>query len=220
MASPVLTILPATPTYNIFAPGGLGSDCDSDPNPRFTAHITDLNLISYLTPAGTVQGGDLKPHGYLHNLRSNPEVPVYAPVDSYLIDYAYYEGHLGSRHYAFKLQVSCEVAYYFDHLRAVADKITDLTPDVPASDSRGVVVSPPVFFQAGELIGYTGGHSSFANWDFGVLNTERWNALPDRPYVYSPNVEKFRFAVCPYEYYGEGMRSQYMALLGDQGCAP
>ena len=80
--------------------------------------------------------------------------------------------------------------------------------------------SAQVFFQAGELIGYTGGNSIFANWDFGVLNTARWNALPDKPYVYSPNVEKYRFAVCPYEYYDDSMRAQYMELLGDIMCGP
>lgn len=210
----------SAPGYNIFAPGGMGGDCDNNPTPKFTAHITELSKISYLSPAGTVQGGDLKPHGYLHNVGSNPEVPVYAPINSYLIDFAYYEGYTGVGHYTFKFQVSCEVAYYFDHLRTVVDKINVVTPDTPASDSRGVVVSLPIFFQAGELIGYTGGNSTFANWDFGVLNTATWNELPDDPYVYSPNVEKYRFAVCPYGYYDETMRARYMTLLGEKGCGP
>ena len=220
---PVPTSKPVNPAalgYNIFAPGGMGGDCDNNPTPKFTAHITELSKISYLTPAGTVQGGDLKPHGYLHNVGSNPEVPVYAPIDSYLIDFAYYEGYTGVGHYTFKFQVSCEVAYYFDHLRAVVDKISVVTPEFPATDSRGVVVSPPIFFQAGELIGYTGGNSTFANWDFGVLNTATWNELPNDSYVYSPNVEKYRFAVCPYEYYDDSKRAQYMMLLGDKGCGP
>ena len=208
------------PAYDIFAPGGMGSDCDSDPNPRFTAHITDLSKISSLTPAGTVQAGDLKPHGYLHNVSSNPEVPVYAPVDSYLIDFAHYEGYTGVGHYTFKFQVSCEVAYYFDHLRSVVDKIGNIAPELPSVDSHGVVVWPPILFQAGELIGYTGGNSVFVNWDFGVLNTETWNPLPTVPYVYSPNVERYRFAVCPYEYFDEEIQAEYMALLGDQGCGP
>ena len=220
--TPVPTPKFVRPTgYDIFAPGGMGRNCDSNPNPRFTAHITDLSKISYLTRAGTVQGGDLKPHGYLHNLRSNPEVPVYAPVDSYLIDFAYYEGYTGVGHYTFKFQASCEVAYYFDHLRAVVDTIGNFTPDVPAGDSRGVVVSPPLFFQAGELIGYTGGNLVFVNWDFGVLNTRTWNPLPsEKPYDYSGNVEKYRFAVCPYEYFDDAMRAQYTELLGDTGCGP
>ena len=221
--TPVPTIKPVNPSapgYNIFAPGGMGGDCDNIPTPKFTEHLTELSKISYLSPAGTLQGGDLKPHGYLHNVGSNPEVPVYAPIDSYLIDFAYYEGYTGVGHYTLKFQVSCEVAYYFDHLRTVVDKINVVTPDTPASDSRGVVVSPPIFFQAGELIGFTGGNSTFANWDFGVLNTATWNELPDKPYIYSPNVEKFRFAVCPYGYYDETMRARYMTLLGDKGCGP
>ena len=92
--------------YDVFAPGGLKGDCESDPEPVFTAHITDLTLIDSLTPAGTVQGGDLKPHGYLDNKPSAKEVPVYAPVDSYLLDFAYYvQG--GDAIFMFKFQVSC-----------------------------------------------------------------------------------------------------------------
>ena len=195
-------------------------DCVSDPTPDFTAHITDLSKISSLTPAGTVQGGDLKPHGFLHNLPSAVAVPVYAPVDSYLIDYTYYYGYGQEAIYTFKFQVSCEVAYYFDHLGAVVDKLGDIMPAVPASDSHGTPLSPPMFFQAGELIGYTGDTQGTRNWDFGVLNTERWNSLPTVPYVYSPNVEKYRFAVCQYQYFEESIKSEYLALLGDQGCGP
>lgn len=108
-----------------------------------------------------MQNGDLKPHGYLHNINSNSEVPVYAPVESYLIDFSFYEGYTGVGHFTFKFQVSCEVAYYFDHLRTVVDKILSFTPDVPSSDSRGVALSPPILFESGELIGYTGGNSVF-----------------------------------------------------------
>ena len=206
--------------YDIFAPGGLHGDCESDPEPVFSAHITDLSLMDSLEPAGTVQGGDLKPHGYLGNKPSSLEVPVYAPVDSYLLDYAYY-GQGDDAIYMFKFQVSCEVAYYFDHLRSVVSKIQELLPDYPAGDSRGTPVYPPVFFRAGDLIGYTGGTSMSQNWDFGVLNTQVWNDLPPvETYNYSPNVEKYRFAVCQYQYFQEDLREEYMAMLGAQGCGP
>ena len=158
-----------------------------------------------LTPAGTVQGGDLKPHGYLHNPPSALEVPVYAPVDSYLIDFAYY-GDSGEAIYTFKFQVSCEVVFYFDHLRAVVSKIGDLIPEAPAGDSRGTPIRPIRFFRAGELVGYTGGTALSRTWDFGVLNTQSWNPLPAEPYVYSPNVDRYRFAVCQYEYFEESLK--------------
>ncbi len=212
---------PSSSSYNIFAPGGLRDACVSDPAPHFSSHITDLGLISYLTPAGTVQAGDLKPHGFLHNVRTEQEVPVYAPVDSYLIDFAYYRGYTGESHYTFKFQVSCEVAYYFDHLRAVVDRIDAVVPDAPAEGTHGTTVQPPLFFRAGDLIGYTGGSPAYYNWDFGVLNTGRWNPLPqDVTYNLSGNVEKYRFAVCPYEYFDEAMRGQYLALLDGQPCGP
>lgn len=226
-ATPTPTAVP-TPTpnyvrpagYDIFAPGGLKDDCESDPEPVFTAHITDLSLIDSLTRAGTVQGGDLKPHGYLGNKPSALEVPVYAPVDSYLLDFAYYSQG-DDAIYQFKFQVSCEVAYYFDHLRSVVSQIQELLPDTPAANSHGTIVHPPLFFQAGDLIGYTGGTSMSRIWDFGVLNTQVWNDLPpEETYTYSPNVEKYRFAVCQYLYFPDDMREQYLTMLGTQGCGP
>ena len=58
-------------------------------------------------------------------------------------------------------------------------------------------------------------------WDFGVLNNMVWNDLPpEGTYDYSPNVEKYRFAVCQYQYFLEDIRKQYMAMLGNQGCGP
>ncbi len=207
-----------TNEYDIFAPGGMGSDCVSNPRPQFSAHITDLTLIDYLSPAGTVQGGDLKPHGYLHNLPAVTEVPVYAPSDSYLIDFAFYT-QSGYDIYSLKFQVSCEVAFYFDHLHIVVDKISAVMPDSPAINSRGTPVSSPIFFQAGELIGYSGDSPLSRNWDFGVLNIAQWNPLPtDKSYNNLGNVNKYRFAVCPYEYFNPSMRAEYDVLLGDAGC--
>ena len=185
----------------------------------FTSHITDLSKISWLTRAGTVQNGDLKPHGYLDNGPSL-DVPVYAPVDSYLIHYSLYL-QSGEPSFTFSFQVSCEVAYYFDHLRSVVGEIQELVADVDPGDSEEKAVYPPLFVKAGDLIGYTGGTSLTKIWDFGVLNTQVWNDLPpEGTYVYSPNTEKYRFAVCQYQYFTEDLKQQYMAMLGDQGCGP
>ena len=148
------------------------------------------------------------------------EVPVYTPVDSYLIDYDYYYGFWGGAIYTFKFQVSCEVAYYFDHLSAVSDRIGAFTPAAPTGDSQPTTLSPPLFFEAGELIGYIGTSQESRTWDFAVLNTGRWNDLPAVPHVYSPNADRYRFAVCPYEYFEESIKAEYIALLGEQGCGP
>ena len=194
--------------YDIFAPGGLQGACESDPSPVFTSHITDLSLIDSLTPAGTVQRGDLKPHGYLHN--SGSKVPVYAPVDSYLISHGYYL-QSGDAIYKLDFQVSCEVAYYFDHIQTVAEKIAGVVFQTPREDSRGIPPSTLIPFLAGELIGYTGGSPL----------TRTWNDLPtDVTFNYSPNVDKYRFAVCQYEYFPESIKVEYLALLTGQDCGP
>ena len=114
-------------------------------------------------------------------------------------------------------QVLCEAAFYVDHVRTVVDKIGAVASDLPAGDSRHNAVSPALLFQAGELIGYTGGSSDYGNWDFGVLNTEVWNPLPETLYNRSPNIDKYRYAVCPYQYYDVQMRAHYTELLGDEG---
>lgn len=190
----------------------------------FSEHITDLSLIADLTPAGTVQGGDLKPHGYLGNKPGALEVPVYVPVDSYLLDFNYYTGTFFGQEdviFALKFQVSCEVAFYFDHLRSVASEIQELMPAIPAEGDWGMTVYPPLFFQAGDLIGHTGGTPLSRIWDFGVLNTQVWNDLPpENTYVYSPNADRYRFAVCQYQYFPQELREPYMTMLGSQGCAP
>ena len=206
--------------YDIFAPGGLNGDCESGLAPNFTSHITDLSKIYGLTRAGTVQGGDLKPHGYVGNDFSATEVPVYAPADAYLITYGYY-GQGGEALYMFNFQVSCEVAYYFDHLREIVGEISALIPDAPTENSHSVTLADPIFYRAGDLIGYTGGTEMSGTWDFGVLNNQNWNELPTaEPFNMSPNVEKYRFAVCLYEYFEASIKAEYIALLGAQGCGP
>ena len=113
------------------------------------------------------------------------------------------------------------MAYYFDHLRSVVSQIQEIVPDVAAMDSRGTAVYPPLFFQAGDLIGHTGGIAMAQIWDFGVLNIQVWNDLPPQDtYIYTPNADKYRFAVCQYQYLVEDLRAQYMAKLGAQGCGP
>ena len=151
---------------------------------------------------------------------SNPEVPVYVPVDSHLFNYSSYYGIGNIVNYSLTFQVLCEVAFYVDHVRTVVDKIGAVASDLPAGDSRHNTVSPALLFQAVELIGYTGGSSDYGNWDFGVLNTEVWNPLPETLYNHSPNIDKYRYAVCPYQYYDVQMRARYTERLGDEGCGP
>ena len=105
-------------------------------------------------------------------------------------------------------------------MRTVVDRIGAVVSDLPAEGSRHNAISLALLFQARELIGYTGGSSDYGKWEFGVLNTEVWNSLPETPYNHSADVDKYRYAVCPYQYYDEQMRARYTELLGDKGCGP
>ena len=149
------------------------------------------------------------------NKPSALEVPVYAPVDSYLLDFDYYV-QSGDGIYALKFQVSCEVACYFDHLRSIVNKIQGAKQYIPVGNRDGAFVDPPLFFQAGNLIGYAGGTPMSNIWDFGVLNTQVWNDFPPKEtYVYSPNADRYRFAVC--QYFTEDLRVQDLAMLALKG---
>ena len=143
-------------------------DCDSNPSPVFTADITDVSKISYLTPPVTVQGDDLKTHGYIHLGEDSSKVPVYIPVDAKLYQGAYYEGR-GEGLYTIYFEVSCEVIIMFDHIIEPIEKIKKEFSDQPAPDSRTNKIGP-IQFKAGELIGHTGGTDNSKNWDFGVYN--------------------------------------------------
>ncbi|MBI2636655.1 MAG: hypothetical protein HYW81_00460 [Parcubacteria group bacterium] len=203
--SPAQTQAPAQPVQT----------CVSNPNPVFTADITNLANLVRITPPGTIlPDGDVKTHSFVWNA-PGANNPVYAPVDVTLAGGGYYtEG--GVNQYIMFFDVSCEVEVKFDHIRNPIDAVRNVLPSEPKlNDTRTTPATERLAFKAGDLIGYTVGNPGSGNWDFGVYNTtitnylaaeERFSAFPT-----------YTNAVCPYDYYQGTAREAYRVLYAGSG---
>ncbi len=110
----------ATPGPTPVPQGGGG--CVSDPDPEFTAHITDLSKIDFIIPPAVLSGNRFKNRSYVWISRDETgwayEVPIYAPVDSTLTGITFYsepalndQGQLVDvEQFSLSFQVSCEVS--------------------------------------------------------------------------------------------------------------
>ena len=194
--------------------GRFGVPCERNENPIFTNHITDLNRIETIAPPGSVSDETIVQHSYIFIRQGGPVrgVPVYAPVDSELVNVTWY-GEGGEEQYLLTFQVSCEVWIRLDHVNEPVEAIQAVQPATLGIDTRdGARVSPAVQFEAGELIGYSSG----GVWDFGVYNTSRPNvfANPAR----TQRTAQVKYGDCPYDYFAEPLKGQYYALLNIGAC--
>jgi len=189
------------------------SSCTSDPNPVFTADITDLTKISKITPPGSVNPGDgfVTAHSYIW-IEGSEAVPVYAPVDMTLGVGGFYTESGNPAQYILFFGVSCEVSIKIDHLDNPIEQIKDVLPRTPKIDSSTTDdVSSIIKFKAGDLLGYTGGTVQAHNWDFGVYNTTKPNFLSgDEQYRGDDRAD------CPYDYFAEDKKAIYYNLFVDR----
>lgn len=209
-ASPqvAITTTPPAPTQTItpVAP------CQSNKKPVFTHHITDISKINYVVPPPTIGAGpSLKTHGYIGT--DHVRVPVYAPTDMVLNTGAHFEGGP----YWIGFEVSCEVTLRFGHITEPIQAIIDIFPPAPANDSHDQQIKNKISFKAGDLIGYTTGTSAAGNWDIGVYNSTTSNkykgdATWQNSWVYTT-------AVCPFDYFTEGIRQIYTSKFSSEAMA-
>jgi hypothetical protein len=221
---------PTTPgTPNLpYRPAESPRSCASDPSPRLTHHITDLTRIEFIAPTIVASGNWLKNRSYLviaQDSTDQPvEIPVYAPVDSKLTGLTYYAQPMADRQggwrdvpqYDLRFQVSCEVSYGFDHLERLAEPLASLAPLAPASDTRNAQKPVDLELRGGQLIGYTTGTILAHSWDFILSNSSREPiqfANPGR-YAGEGDLQRLRFADCPYQYYSEEMAQEYYSRFG------
>jgi hypothetical protein len=208
------------------------SGCTSDPAPSLTHVITDLTKIDFIVPMIVPSGNWLKNRSYFR-IKDDPDapgqgfqVPVYAPVDAVLTGITRYvesvtnlDGVLVEQdQFDLEFRVSCEISFGFDHVARLVGEPELVQPLVAVRDTRDAQKSVSVAVSAGDLIGHTRGTSGAHTWDFLMRNTgtdiryanqERYEAMGD--------LRKLRDAECPYDFYDEGLRSQYLALFGGWG---
>lgn len=209
----VLTLLkPQTVTEKIeqISRSMKNSDCESNPNPIFTHHITDIEKLAMVVPPPSLVDGHLKAHSYLDTQEA--KVPVYAPVDSSFVDGAFYVDQ-NSEHGEFMLdfEVSCEVSYRFDHITEPIDAIRNQLPQTPSLTSETFGIKAPIEFKAGDLIGYTTG-TKYGIWDFGVYNNSKPNQFENDPQWNNSKI--YTTGDCPFEYYTPELAGVYENLYG------
>lgn len=196
------------PWLGFVAPFFAAPGCVSNTLPMFTADVTDFESLYRVVPPPSLVSGILKTHAYL---KTTGTVPVYAPVDSVLVYGAYYDNENSEGEYLLDFNVSCEVAYRFDHITQPVDKIRNALPASPWKDTQ-TKRSKRVEVKAGELIGYTTGTVA-GIWDFGVYNATRKNQFDgDSAWLQSGVYTR---AVCPFDFYPTEKREAYYALFGD-----
>ena len=182
------------------------SSCQSNTNPSFTAHVTDLSKVTSIAIPPRIIGGDLKAHSYINS--EHQRVPVYAPAAMKMIGGVHLSHGDDPSDYGMDWQISCEVKIRIGHITEPVQAIKDLL-GAPVADSRnGKFFNPPTLsVAAGELIGYTTGTAAAGNWDFGVYNSSTSNRYASDPDWNWSTI--YTTAVCPYNYYSSGFKSSY-----------
>ena len=207
-------------------PGGPGTACESNPNPTFTTSFTDLAMIQAILPPAVISGERFKNRSYISIARDAAceffEVPIYAPVDSTLVNITYFtqpamdanDRQILMELYILDFQVSCEVHYGFDHVDRLVGAVGAVAPPEPAPDTRDAAVYVTVPVKAGQLIGFTRGTPRARNWDWIVTNQAATNvfANPER-YRTEGDLQTLAAGACGYDYFPTAIRSQFYALL-------
>ena len=222
-------------TYNIFASNKV-ENCVSNPNPVFTHEVTDYSKISKIERWGQIKHGVIKGHTYIfiknkgrkNNLVVIDEpVPIYNPIDSYLILLSHYRQPDKVKNVQWRLyfQVGCEIVFYFDHIDNLSEKILNKLGNIPVYEDHPaptVPVNPPLKLEAGELIAFTKGTTLAGSWDFGLVDKNKNNELPKRLKKFENSVEakKYKFLACPYDHYNKDIKKKYLKKMKRKKCNP
>ena len=95
------------------------------------------------------------------------------------------------------------------HIIDPFENIKNVLQKEPVVGGPEVQVMPPIFFRAGELIGYSGGppHTQGIGFDFGVYNSATPNRFSSQPETYTSSI--YTTAVCPFDYFTSDIQDAY-----------
>ena len=204
--------------------------CVSDPSPRFTNFITDLDSIDTIWPTVALSGNWLKNRSYFAMKVDGggqvKEQPVYAPADATLIEISYYLQPMQTRdgewvdvpQYDLRFQMSCEVKFWFDHMSRLDGPIAELAPKEPSPTTRDAAKYVSMEVKAGDIIAYTTGTINAHTWDFIMTNRSKEAMFANQErYRLTGNLNHLLRTDCPYDYYEPEMRDAYYELFGGWG---
>ncbi len=185
----------------------------------FTKDITELSAISLIqNPIRVIGGNNIKTHSFVEVTQKSP---IYAPMDSTLTGGANYYETMGENpvtkvQYLLSFSNGCDINYWLDHLVDVPDNIKKAFPPKPQNDTRSAKVKQ-VKVKAGDLVGYSN-QSGTARFDFGVLDLDGPETVLTTDSRFKDNEivktsDKYRHAVCPYQFYDATKIKQYVSLF-------
>lgn len=165
---------------NRWVPSSTPPACQNPVLPR--SFIDDWSLATSVLMPGQYRGGNYKPHGGLRFDHSQAsDIVVRAPLDAKLTGLTRYL-ESGEIQYILTFENECGIAYKFDHLYALSDKlqaIAKTTPEPKPDDTRGYPLKQTVRVTAGEIVATAVGHPATHNigMDFGVYDYRSPNAI-------------------------------------------
>lgn len=194
-------------------------DCKTGGSGLFTHDITDPSAVTLIqNPIRVIGGGNIKTHSYVEVKQRSA---VYAPMDSILTGGANYYETMGPNpvtkvQYLLSFNKGCDIHYWMDHIVEVSGTIKAAFPAQARNDTQSVVVKQ-VTIKAGELIGYSN-QSGQARFDFGVVDMKGKETILTTDFRFKDNPivqtsDKYRHAVCPYQYFDSSRQNQYVTLF-------
>lgn len=185
-----------------------GIPCVSNPKVAFTNDFTEIDKIKSVEPT-IITPGNSRHRAWLNI--SSGKVAVYAPVDSELVGGVYKDAR-GVIDYDLHFQVSCEIWYLINHVTEPVDKIKNVFPKTPQTDTKtNAPFREPVKVKAGELLGYSTGTSVAHNFDFGVFDLNHFNK--DLPADEGSKYGKEANFICPFDVLPKDLKEKYYSKI-------
>lgn len=179
-------------------------NCESNTEPVFTHHITDITAVNDVQMPPRFVGEFLKTHSYIGT--GDIRVPIYAPTDMILSSGTLYADPGHPENYMLDFNVSCEIRVRYDHVTEPVESIVNQFPLEAQPTSQTIPVKERISFAAGEVIGYTT-RSQHGNWDFGVYDNTHTNVFASDPEF--DHSETYTTAVCPFDFFTPELQQAY-----------
>jgi hypothetical protein len=151
---------------------------------------------------------------------------VYAPTNITLTSYSYYSYSGSTPTWTLIFEINSDITLRLSALTDVVDKIKNT---VSTEYTVGEInIKEPISFTSGEHIAYAGGSADITNWDILLYDKNHENQYVNQDrYKQTSLGERYITAVCPFNFYSDEMKEEYISLLGfnapglttDCGCA-
>lgn len=179
--------------------------------PTFVYDFTDISKIDAFQPLGSLSGAS-RGRSYI-TISKGQTVPVYLPLDATLksIIYAYRGPDAPEPEYGFKFDIGCSMTLLLDHVDFISDELRQYAP-TEATRSTATDDNLSVKIKGGSLLGQSNGTPQARTFDFLVMDYNlKVNYIKPSRWQW----DQSKYAVCPYDYYGEPQKQAYYAKLGE-----